>query len=74
MQTPTLDQQEQMVNNHLPPYPTPSPIDVLKDNIEYSKKLLAKFLREDNTELVAYHTEQLRRMKYNLSLLTDKEN
>ncbi len=74
MQTPKLDQQEQMVNNHLPPYPNPSPIDVLKDNIEYSKKLLAKFLREDNTELVAYHKEQLGKMEYNLSLLTNDKN
>ena len=74
MNTPTLPKQEQMVNNHLPPYPNPSPIDVLKDNIEYSKKLIAKFLREDNIELVAYHKEQLGKMEYNLSHLINKEN
>lgn len=56
------------------PYPKknfeqPPREDVLKWNIQRSNELISLALKDGNTELVQYHTEQLRQMKHELKNL-----
>lgn len=56
------------------PYPKknfeqPPKEDVLKWNIQRSNELISLALKDGNTDLVTYHTEQLRQMKYELKNL-----
>lgn len=56
------------------PYPKknfqqPPREDVLKWNIQRSNELIARALQQGNTELVQYHTEQLRQMKHELKTI-----